>query len=187
MTATEPSSPRRSATRRCSRATSCSAPGGAARYYLDKYRFSTRPDLLGPLGAAIADGGRRARARRGPPRRARSSAPCRSPPPPRSRRAAVRDRARRGEGLRHREPDRGRLRAGRVRLPRRGRRHRRRRRARGRRGAARGRPAGLERGLRRRPRGGRRRRARARRRAAPAALPRLRASRGREPPASPHG
>ena len=46
----------------------------------------------------------------------------------------------RGEGLRHREPDRGRVRARRAGLPGRGRRHLRRRCARGRRGAARSRP-----------------------------------------------
>jgi len=28
--------------------------GKRSSYYLDKYRFGTRPDLLGPLGAAIA-------------------------------------------------------------------------------------------------------------------------------------
>jgi orotate phosphoribosyltransferase len=28
--------------------------GRRSRYYLDKYRFETRPDLLGPLGEAIA-------------------------------------------------------------------------------------------------------------------------------------
>ena len=28
--------------------------GRRSQYYLDKYRFETRPDLLGPLGAAIA-------------------------------------------------------------------------------------------------------------------------------------
>ncbi len=28
--------------------------GRRSTYYLDKYRFETRPDLLGPLGAAIA-------------------------------------------------------------------------------------------------------------------------------------
>ncbi len=28
--------------------------GKRSRYYLDKYRFETRPDLLGPLGARIA-------------------------------------------------------------------------------------------------------------------------------------
>lgn len=28
--------------------------GRRSRYYLDKYRFETRPDLLGPLGACIA-------------------------------------------------------------------------------------------------------------------------------------
>ena len=29
--------------------------GRRSRYYLDKYRFETRPDLLGPLGKAIAE------------------------------------------------------------------------------------------------------------------------------------
>jgi orotate phosphoribosyltransferase len=29
--------------------------GRRSRYYLDKYRFETRPDVLGPLGAALAD------------------------------------------------------------------------------------------------------------------------------------
>jgi orotate phosphoribosyltransferase len=29
--------------------------GRRSKYYLDKYRFETRPDLLAPLGAAIAD------------------------------------------------------------------------------------------------------------------------------------
>jgi orotate phosphoribosyltransferase len=29
--------------------------GRRSRYYLDKYRFETRPDLLGPLGRLIAD------------------------------------------------------------------------------------------------------------------------------------
>jgi orotate phosphoribosyltransferase len=28
--------------------------GRRSRYYLDKYRFETRPELLGPIGAAIA-------------------------------------------------------------------------------------------------------------------------------------
>jgi orotate phosphoribosyltransferase len=28
--------------------------GRRSRYYLDKYRFETRPDLLGPIGGAIA-------------------------------------------------------------------------------------------------------------------------------------
>jgi orotate phosphoribosyltransferase len=28
--------------------------GRRSKYYLDKYRFETRPDLLGPLGAALA-------------------------------------------------------------------------------------------------------------------------------------
>ena len=29
--------------------------GRRSRYYLDKYRFETRPELLGPLGTAIAE------------------------------------------------------------------------------------------------------------------------------------
>ena len=29
--------------------------GKRSRYYLDKYRFETRPDLLGPLGRAISE------------------------------------------------------------------------------------------------------------------------------------
>jgi orotate phosphoribosyltransferase len=29
--------------------------GKRSKYYLDKFRFETRPDLLGPLGEAIAD------------------------------------------------------------------------------------------------------------------------------------
>ena len=29
--------------------------GKRSKYYLDKYRFETRPDLLGPLGEAIAE------------------------------------------------------------------------------------------------------------------------------------
>jgi len=29
--------------------------GRRSKYYLDKYRFETRPDLLGPLGKAIAE------------------------------------------------------------------------------------------------------------------------------------
>ena len=42
------------ASTRCSRATSCSARAAARRYYLDKYRFETRPELLGPLGERLA-------------------------------------------------------------------------------------------------------------------------------------
>jgi len=29
--------------------------GRRSRYYLDKYRFETRPEVLGPIGAALAD------------------------------------------------------------------------------------------------------------------------------------
>ncbi len=32
--------------------------GRRSRYYLDKYRFETRPDLLGPLGVRIAEAAR---------------------------------------------------------------------------------------------------------------------------------
>ena len=43
-----------SASTRCSRATSCCARGAARPYYLDKYRFETQPELLGPLGERLA-------------------------------------------------------------------------------------------------------------------------------------
>ena len=60
--------------------------GRRSRYYLDKYRFETRPDLLGPLGQLIAE----AVAEHEPDAcawPAPSSAPSRSRPPRRSRRA----------------------------------------------------------------------------------------------------
>ena len=79
---------RRSSSTPISRATSSCAPGKRSRYYLDKYRFETRPDLLRPLGERIAaavrehapdaDAPRRAGARRGRARRcgvARSGLP----------------------------------------------------------------------------------------------------------------
>ena len=106
--------------------------GRRSSYYLDKYRFETRPELLGPLGERLAAAVARARAGRRPPRRpgarrgrARGLGVARV-------RAAVPDRPRGGEGVRHREPHRGGVRAGRARLPRRGRRHLRRRAGRGR-------------------------------------------------------
>ena len=46
--------------------------GRRSRYYLDKYRFETRPDLLGPLGELIAEAVARARAGRGAARRPRA-------------------------------------------------------------------------------------------------------------------
>ena len=61
--------------------------GRRSKYYLDKYRFETRPDLLGPLGEAIAAAVARARAGRRRGSRGRSSAPSRSRPPRRSRAA----------------------------------------------------------------------------------------------------
>ena len=107
--------PRRARARRCarrptSRATSCSAPGRRSKYYLDKYRFETRPDLLGPLGDAIAAAVRRARARGGPARRPRARRRRARRRRLARERPAVPDRAQGGEGLRHREPARRRLR-----------------------------------------------------------------------------
>ena len=58
--------------------------GRRSKYYLDKYRFETRPDLLGPLGAAIAAAVREHEPEAVAARRARSSARSRSPPPRRS-------------------------------------------------------------------------------------------------------
>jgi len=59
--------------------------GKRSRYYLDKYRFETRPDLLRPLGERIA-----ATAREHAPEATRlagpSSAPSHSRPRPRSSR-----------------------------------------------------------------------------------------------------
>ena len=111
------------ASTRTSRATSCCARG-AARATTSTSTASRRgPTCSRPLGERHRGGGRRARARRGAARR----------PGARRRRArggrlarvrpAVPDRPQGGEGVRHREPARGRLRAGRARLPRRGRRH----------------------------------------------------------------
>ncbi len=97
--------------------------GRRSKYYLDKYRFETRPDLLGPIGDAIAAAVSRARAERDAARR--SGARSRRA---RGRglalgRAAVPDRAWGRQGVRHRQPPRGRVRAGRAGVPRRGRRH----------------------------------------------------------------
>ena len=61
--------------------------GRRSPYYLDKYRFETRPELLGPLGERLAGGRAGVRAGRDAARRRRSSARSRSPPPRRSRRA----------------------------------------------------------------------------------------------------
>ena len=102
--------------------------GRRSSYYLDKYRFETRPDLLGALAERIAAkvaevepdarAARGARARRGRARRGHL-APLRAPVP---------DRPQGREGLRHRQPARRRLRARRPGVPDRGRRHLRRRR-----------------------------------------------------------
>ena len=152
--------------------------GRRSRYYLDKYRFETHPELLRALGERIAA---RALALPEPPDLlagpelgavALAAAASLAGEP------AVPDRPQGREGVRHRQAHRGRVRAGRPRLSRRGRRHDRRR------GdlrcpcASRGRP-GLRRGDLRR-RSGRRRRGGLRRsvRSARGALPRQRDHRG---------
>ena len=123
---------RASASTPTSRATSCFAPAARSTYYLDKYRFETRPDLLG----------RARRAASPPPSPSTSRTRSASPAPELGAvalaaaaslvvRPAVPDRPQGGEGVRHREPARRRLRAGRAGLPRRGRRHLRRGRGRG--------------------------------------------------------
>src|SRR6266566_7713780 len=57
--------------------------GKRSRYYLDKYRFETRPELLRPLGERIAATVREHAADAHGLQR-RSSGPSRSQPPPRS-------------------------------------------------------------------------------------------------------
>ena len=81
--------------------------GRRSRYYLDKYRFETRPDLLRPIGRAPRRGDPRARARREADRRpgagrgrARGGRVARVGPP-------VPDRPQGGQGLRDRQPPRG--------------------------------------------------------------------------------
>ena len=168
-----PGSPTRSARRRCSRATSCSAPAGAAPTTSTSTASATRPDLLRALGEAIA-----AAVREHEPDAVRLAAPELGAVPlaaAASLEAGLPFVIVRKEAKEYgtAQPDRGRVRARRARLPGRGRRHLGRRRARGDRGAPRGRPACLHRCLRRRPRGRRRRRARPGGGSAPAALPRL--------------
>ena len=136
--------------------------GRRSRYYLDKYRFETRPDLLRPLGerlaAAIAEHAPDAELIAGPELGAVALAAAASL----ESGLPVPDRPQGGEGLRHRQSARRRLRGGPARLPRRGRRHL----GRGRLGCGRSAPRGASRrlhgGLRRRPRGGRNRRSRPR-------------------------
>ena len=90
---------RRFADTLCSRGTSSFARARRSRWYLDKYRFETRPDLLARARGGARRRGRGARARRRPARRARSSAPSRWPQRPRSSSGpAVPDRAQRGQG-----------------------------------------------------------------------------------------
>ena len=91
--------------------------GKRSSYYLDKYRFETLPELLGPIGERLAAAVRELEpdavrlagpgARR---RRAGGSGVA-------GVRAAVRDRPRRSEGVRDGQPARRRLRGGRARVP----------------------------------------------------------------------
>ena len=133
--------------------------GKRSSYYLDKYRFGTKPELLGPLGAAIAAAVRRIRARCRTDRRA--GARCGlafAAGGVALRRAAVRDRQKHRKGLRHLKSHRGRVCGGRARVRGRGRGHVGGRRDRRDRGSPRGRTSCLSHGLRRRSRRGRRRR-----------------------------
>ena len=85
--------------------------GKRSRYYLDKYRFETRPDILAALGERIAAAVEEVRAGR----RAASGAGARRGRTRRRGLAGVgpsfRDRAEGGEGVRHVEPARRRLRS----------------------------------------------------------------------------
>jgi hypothetical protein len=120
--------------------------GKRSRYYLDKYRFETRPELLEALGERIAatvhEAEPEADRLAGPELGAVALAAAASPLP---------DRSQGGEGLRDGQPPRRRLRAGGASLPGRGRRHLRRRRRRGCQRAPRGGPRVPYSGLRRRP------------------------------------
>ena len=111
--------------------------GKTSRYYLDKYRFETRPDLLRAIGerlaAQIAEHDPEATLIGGPELGAVALAAAAS-----LVRHPVSHRPQEGEGLRDGQPARGRLRARRQCLPRRGRRHHRRRARRGGPGGARG-------------------------------------------------
>ena len=151
--------------------------GRRSKYYLDKYRFETRPDLLRALGAALASAVREhepeADRLAGPELGAvalAAAASLETGLPFLIVRKEAKDygTANRLEGVSER---------GRVRLPDRGRRHLGRSGARGRPGAPRGRSACVQRDLRGRPRGGGCRRARAPCGAPLAALPGLRAAR----------
>ena len=146
--------------------------GKRSRYYLDKYRFETRPELLGPLGELIAQQAREADPEAellaGPELGAVALAAA----------ASLAGRLPflivRGEAKAYGTANRieGAFEPGRRVVPRRGRRHLRGRRLRGRRRAARGGPRGACGGVRGRPGGGGRGRARTPRRAPLAALPR---------------
>ena len=128
--------------------------GKRSNYYLDKYRFETRPDLLAALGehiaAAVAEHEPDAVRLAGPELGAVALAAAASLVVG----AAVPDRPQGREGVRDGESARRALRAGRAHLPRRGRRHVWRRRGGGSRCAPRGRSGVPNCGLRGRSRGG---------------------------------
>ena len=168
------------ASTRCSRATSCSAPGAARATTSTSTASRRRPELLGPLGERLA-----AAAREHEPDAVRLAGPALGAVALAASASLasglpfviVRDAAKEyGTG----EPPRGAVRAGRARLPDRGRRHLRRRARRGRGGAARGRARRPKRRLRRRSRGGRSGRARPSRRPPALALPCRRPRPGRD-------
>jgi orotate phosphoribosyltransferase len=81
--------------------------GKRSRYYLDKYRFETRPEILGPLGDRIA-----AAVAEAAPDAVRLAAPELGAVALAGFRPALPDRPQSGEGLRHVESRRRRLRAG---------------------------------------------------------------------------
>ena len=148
--------------------------GRRSRYYLDKYRFETRPDLLRPIGerlaAAIREHAPDATLIAGPELGAvalAAAASLESGLPFLIVRKQAKDygTSNRLEGVYD---------GGRLRLRRRGRRHLRRGRRRGRQGASGGRSRVLHGDLRRRPRGGRSGRSRPPRGAALAPFPGLR-------------
>ena len=161
--------------------------GRRSSYYLDKYRFETRPDLLKELGERIATrvarvgpgraASRRARARC---RRARGVGFARRKPP-------LPHRPQGGEGVRDRAAHRGGVRGRRRGLSRRGRGHERGRRGAGGRGPQGGRARLPDSGLRGRSGGGRGRRARPQSGAPRADFYGLGHPAGLKRPANPHG
>ena len=80
--------------------------GKRSSYYLDKYRFETLPELLGPIGDRLAAAVREFEPGRGTPRRPGARGGCAGGGSLAFVRAPVRDRPRRGEGVRDGKPAR---------------------------------------------------------------------------------